>query len=956
MKIRIVSWNVGFKGLDGTFACLGGMSGVLNDMGADIIALQETKHASGSVRAENAVARGWGTFMCCNREGRAGYSGVLMAVRDDLPVVGVQHGLTGALAASGRGSALQESCLAAPLSVCDEDLPPLSSAPLPVGDLALDGEGRAISIDLGFAVIICVYCPAATTEKADRIAEATSFKARFHGAVAARARALRRAGRRVLVVGDLNVSHGPLDHMDPRDWEKRHAAPFASGPYRRWMSGLVGTEAAIRAAAEAQAAPAGSPATSAPWTSSSSPASSPALLSACAVCSQLQSASVSASASATASACTSAVGDPAVAAAASSASSSSLPGAADTFVHAWLPPPEGCTHFNDSFRRFWPHRERAYTCWLVSAGCRTTNYGTRLDYALVSADVPMVAVGEEALLRLQKTARSGSSTSSGGSGATTSGAIIASEESAISSVGISASATRPVEINSTSATGKTEVSAGVHPAFPPKRTEASPAEEALARRYGVIVTHADIAPGFAAQHSDHCPIVLDLVVSEEVLEAARALAPPRPASSHPAAANATQFSHKQASLRQLWSGAAAAPTAAAAAAFSSSSATASAAASRSTVPKASAAPAAASLTAIPRGKSGAAAGESAGDNDGDIITIDDGDEISSSAVQGESGRGASASATAASGGAFSGLATRAISSGSTSSAAQSSNKNSTLSGWSIGGLAASQKGSKPKSLTSGAGAAAASSVRAKPSTAAGASSGSSASTTASLLGKRALGGSLLSAFAVGREASEAGCSAASTANAAAAVADSDASPALAAATGTADGAPPAKRQHVESTAGAESAGATADGTGAVGGGSAAMSSAAPVPTVASSSGAAHAAPSRTAAIAAQPTSSSTSSSSSSSGASAGGAGALRFAMLTPEAPPPKCACGEITVRRRAKATGREFFACKRPEGAPGTPGARCNYFRWASEWQEEQRQAMMVRRQAAATAAAQPPK
>ena len=40
-------------------------------------------------------------------------------------------------------------------------------------------------------------------------------------------------------------------------------------------------------------------------------------------------------------------------------------------------------NFVDSFRHFHPDREHAFTCWNTMKNCRSTNFGTRLDYILV---------------------------------------------------------------------------------------------------------------------------------------------------------------------------------------------------------------------------------------------------------------------------------------------------------------------------------------------------------------------------------------------------------------------------------------------------------------------------------------------------------------------------------------------------------------------------------------------
>jgi hypothetical protein len=57
--------------------------------------------------------------------------------------------------------------------------------------------------------------------------------------------------------------------------------------------------------------------------------------------------------------------------------------------------------------------------------------------------------------------------------------------------------------------------------------------------------------------------------------------------------------------------------------------------------------------------------------------------------------------------------------------------------------------------------------------------------------------------------------------------------------------------------------------------------------------------------------------------------------LLPGPPPiPACHCGESTVERTVKDgknRGKIFFVCRRPAGKPGTPGARCNFFRWQDD-------------------------
>ena len=47
-------------------------------------------------------------------------------------------------------------------------------------------------------------------------------------------------------------------------------------------------------------------------------------------------------------------------------------------------PPSPTTALLDTFRHLHPTQQQAYTCWSTLLDCRKTNYGTRIDYILVS--------------------------------------------------------------------------------------------------------------------------------------------------------------------------------------------------------------------------------------------------------------------------------------------------------------------------------------------------------------------------------------------------------------------------------------------------------------------------------------------------------------------------------------------------------------------------------------------
>ncbi|KAG1841234.1 Endonuclease/exonuclease/phosphatase [Suillus subalutaceus] len=54
---------------------------------------------------------------------------------------------------------------------------------------------------------------------------------------------------------------------------------------------------------------------------------------------------------------------------------------ARAWFHGWLSP-IGC--MTDAVRTFWPGRKGMYTCWNMKISARETNYGTRVDYILVT--------------------------------------------------------------------------------------------------------------------------------------------------------------------------------------------------------------------------------------------------------------------------------------------------------------------------------------------------------------------------------------------------------------------------------------------------------------------------------------------------------------------------------------------------------------------------------------------
>ncbi|PNF21239.1 hypothetical protein B7P43_G04201 [Cryptotermes secundus] len=78
--------------------------------------------------------------------------------------------------------------------------------------------------------IVNVYCPRADLDNAKRL----QVKLRFYHLLEIRTRALLESGSFVIIVGDINTCHKPIDHCDPSDVEE-----FNKNPCRMWLSRII---------------------------------------------------------------------------------------------------------------------------------------------------------------------------------------------------------------------------------------------------------------------------------------------------------------------------------------------------------------------------------------------------------------------------------------------------------------------------------------------------------------------------------------------------------------------------------------------------------------------------------------------------------------------------------------------------------------------------------------------
>ncbi|XP_040009659.1 DNA-(apurinic or apyrimidinic site) lyase 2 isoform X2 [Xiphias gladius] len=165
-----------------------------------------------------AIVDGYNSYFSYSR-GRSGYSGVATYCKDSATPFAAEEGLTGLLT-NHEGAV---GCYGDPTEFSSEELQ------------LLDNEGRAIITQhrimcqdkVQTVTVINVYCPRADPEKPER----KQFKLQFYKLLQCRAEAILKDGSHVIVLGDVNTSHRPIDHCDPSDIDG-----FDENPGRKWLN------------------------------------------------------------------------------------------------------------------------------------------------------------------------------------------------------------------------------------------------------------------------------------------------------------------------------------------------------------------------------------------------------------------------------------------------------------------------------------------------------------------------------------------------------------------------------------------------------------------------------------------------------------------------------------------------------------------------------------------------
>ena len=186
--MRIVSWNVnGLRAVWGRGDLQWAFDGDI-----DVLCLQETKLQRDAVTAEMQSPPGLRSFWSFGK--KKGYSGTAVYVREGLRAEPFPFLL--------GGHAHHE----------------------------LDTEGRVVGVELGALVLLNVYFPNGGSSD-----ERLAFKHRWHDAFLGKLSALA-AERAVVVAGDFNVAHRPIDLALPEQWS--HVSGFLPEE-RAWFDRLL---------------------------------------------------------------------------------------------------------------------------------------------------------------------------------------------------------------------------------------------------------------------------------------------------------------------------------------------------------------------------------------------------------------------------------------------------------------------------------------------------------------------------------------------------------------------------------------------------------------------------------------------------------------------------------------------------------------------------------------------
>ncbi|KXS97245.1 hypothetical protein AC578_26 [Pseudocercospora eumusae] len=231
--MRLTTWNV--NGIRNPFSyppwnLTRTFSAMFDILGSDIVVMQELKIQRKDLRDDMVLVDGWDCYFSLPKH-KKGYSGVGIYTRNaTCAPIRAEEGVLGVLP-SANGTPYRE--------LPDEESIGGYLTSIQIADIAelggedpagLDAEGRCVVVEFPAFVLFGVYSPANSNGLRD------GFRHGFVCALDWRIRNLLKAGKNVVLVGDLNVTRHEID-SGPTLEEMRKGLisheEFISGPHRR---------------------------------------------------------------------------------------------------------------------------------------------------------------------------------------------------------------------------------------------------------------------------------------------------------------------------------------------------------------------------------------------------------------------------------------------------------------------------------------------------------------------------------------------------------------------------------------------------------------------------------------------------------------------------------------------------------------------------------------------------
>ena len=170
---------------------------------------------------------GWNAFFTFPKD-KKGYSGVVIYIREAVCVPFLaEEGITGWLPhhtnnADGAYRSKPDAIGGYPTDISQAE------------GKVLDSEGRAVVLDLGLFVLIGTYCPAVTEQGRE------DYRMQWLEVLGERVRNLNKMGRRVVVVGDINICRDVIDTADPKEAIRRTGTDdFKATKARKWLDSML---------------------------------------------------------------------------------------------------------------------------------------------------------------------------------------------------------------------------------------------------------------------------------------------------------------------------------------------------------------------------------------------------------------------------------------------------------------------------------------------------------------------------------------------------------------------------------------------------------------------------------------------------------------------------------------------------------------------------------------------